>query len=203
MPRVSRWTVADDLVLRQMLNTGLHSYAEIGERLGKTVDQVAARRSYLRMPAPRSVVSPCTVRDRLLALMARRKLTWRGVASRMAAVPEGALLRWGKMRMPGSPDVLAAAQEFCAEMEAPKHNPSRAPNAFPPPDPTAILPVEACAETVADWLYAEWLRRGHKHAGAMEGLNAMTTRGRYAEANALRLAYGLSPFVPADRSMAA
>lgn len=201
--RPFKWTAADDLVMRQMLSDGMHSYAEIGERLGKTVDQVASRRSYLRIPPPRSVVVPCDVRDRLLGLMSRRRLTWRGVTSRMTGVPEGAVLRWGKMRMAGSPAVLSAARDFCDDLEAPKVNPTRAPNEPPPPDLSALMQVYACPETVSDWLYGEWLRRGHKHAGAMERLTALTVEGWYSEANAMRRAYGLSPFHGDVRRVAA
>jgi hypothetical protein len=73
----------------------------------------------------------------------------------------------------------------------------------PPPVADAIpVPVPACPETVADWLYAEWLQRGHRHEGALERLNALAPRGRYIEANLMRRAHGLSPFAPTPGAFA-
>ena len=67
----------------------------------------------------------------------------------------------------------------------------------PPPsvEVAALLPVVTDGETMRDWLYEEWLRRGMTHAEAADRSAHLTARGLAFECRPMRIAEGLPPFV--------
>lgn len=68
------------------------------------------------------------------------------------------------------------------------------PAAAPPPDLSALEPVDATIEDARDWLYAELHRQKLGHAEIEARLAIFTAPGLLAECNAHRLKQGLSPY---------
>jgi hypothetical protein len=191
------WKPADMLLLRQMVADGCHSDRDIAKRLRITENQVKHRRWALKLPALKPQAVPCAVRDRIKAIMARRRMTWGGV-ERMIDVDRAALKRWGIQNMAATPELLAAITALCERLESF----NKAETAPAKPDISGVLPLGADAETATDWLYYELLRGGCDHAGAMQRINILTETGIYREANARRLALGLPPYVRTHRAFA-
>jgi hypothetical protein len=196
----ARTTREQDDILRAMWVDPTQSVRAIARAAGRDTDWVRYRRAKLGLP-PRDVGQvPCAVRDRALLIKQAARRTWDGIANECQLDPKE-VKRWGEQWHAGPREMLERIARWCDEGEG-RSDPQRRPQA-PPPDLRALLPVEACVETVTDWLYAEYLRRGHKHDAAIARVNILTARGRYVEANAMRLQYGLSPFAPISRSLAA
>lgn len=66
-----------------------------------------------------------------------------------------------------------------------------------------LMPVPACPDTVADWLYADMQREGMKHAAISERMALLTPIGILAECNVRRRWLGLSPYELVPQRMSA
>jgi hypothetical protein len=181
-------TAEQDEILRRMWADPSNSAAAIGAAAGRDAKWVMYRRAKLGLPPRRPGQVACPVRDRAMVLKESGRRSWGSIADECGLDPEE-VKRWADRWTAGSPELLEAMTRWCDGREG------VGPGFEVRPDLAALLPVLACSETVMDWLYAELLRQGCKHHGAMERISILTEVGLYREANVRRLAYGLPPFV--------